>query len=67
MVQVEREEKMIQWKDAELFKAGVAIQESGTLGDVRAHFSNFVFFPPYFCGCTLVLRSDVGKFVKLQG
>ncbi len=28
---------MIQWKDVELFKAGVAIQESNTWGDVRVH------------------------------
>lgn len=56
-----RREKMIQWKDVEPFKAGVAIQESGTWGDVKAHSSNLVF--PYFCGCTLVPKSKVGEFL----
>lgn len=35
---------MIQWKDAELFKVSVALQESGMLSDVKAH-SSFNFFP----------------------
>lgn len=53
-------EDMIQWKDVELFKAGVAIQESGASGDVRAYASNLVF--PYLCGCTLVPSERWGKF-----
>lgn len=52
MVHAEREEDMIQWKDVMLFKAGVPIQESAALSDVRAYASNLVFL--YFHECMLV-------------
>lgn len=54
------EEDMIQWKDIMLFQAGVPIQESGELSDVREYASNLVF--PYFHGCMLVLRKRWRQF-----
>lgn len=43
MVQVEEGEEVTQWNDFGAFQSVVAIQESGTWGDVRAYVWNLVF------------------------